>query len=147
MGTDWFLIFNGDFYQLDLAPEEYLAEKNINLETNSNFRGEGKLSNNVITIVNIHTVDNIVDIRNQNGKPLWTEKEDLGHFIIDRRKCIGCQLCVAVCPTNAILMKYGFAEIDAGKCIDCGICINGIADYKGCPTYAISDNENKINKK
>ena len=36
--------------------------------------------------------------------------------------CIGCALCVKVCPTGAISVDDGVAVIDYDKCIDCGAC-------------------------
>ncbi len=36
--------------------------------------------------------------------------------------CIGCSLCVKVCPTGAISVDGGVAVIDYDKCIDCGAC-------------------------
>lgn len=58
---------------------------------------------------------------------------------VDASKCIGCGLCVANCPTNAITMVEGKAVIDKDKCINCGICVNGNqADFSGCPVSAIS---------
>lgn len=53
--------------------------------------------------------------------------------------CIGCELCVSVCPVSAIAMVDGKAVVDPKKCINCGICKNGNgADYSGCPVNAIS---------
>lgn len=53
--------------------------------------------------------------------------------------CIGCQLCVTPCPTNAITMVDGKAVIDQSKCNSDGICVNGDGkDFAGCPVTAIS---------
>ena len=45
--------------------------------------------------------------------------------------CIGCEVCIDTCPTNAIIMKDGVAEIIAKDCIDCGAC------DPTCPVNAI----------
>lgn len=36
--------------------------------------------------------------------------------------CIGCKICEKNCPSDAIHVKGGFAEIDYSKCTSCGIC-------------------------
>jgi Fe-S-cluster-containing hydrogenase component 2 len=51
---------------------------------------------------------------------------------IDREKCIGCGVCVNICPVGAISMNNGKAEINGNKCIDCGRCI------QACPQRAVS---------
>lgn len=48
---------------------------------------------------------------------------------IIKEKCTGCGGCAAVCPTNAIEMKYNeegfeYPYIDKDKCINCGKCYN-----------------------
>lgn len=71
---------------------------------------------------------------NNTSKPVTTKKA----YSVDPKTCIGCQLCVSVCPTKAISMSGGKAVIDKDKCINCGICANGDNnDYTGCPVQAI----------
>jgi iron only hydrogenase large subunit-like protein len=45
--------------------------------------------------------------------------------------CTGCTSCVKVCPTEAIRVRNGKAEIDANRCVDCGNCVTI------CPFHAI----------
>lgn len=45
------------------------------------------------------------------------------HPSVDAEKCTGCELCTKWCPTNAITMKNGKAQIDSSKCIGCAECI------------------------
>jgi len=45
--------------------------------------------------------------------------------------CIGCTHCMRACPTEAIRVRNGLAEIFEERCVDCGEC------YKACPTSAI----------
>jgi iron only hydrogenase large subunit-like protein len=50
---------------------------------------------------------------------------------IDTEKCEGRMKCLRVCPTQAIRVRNGKAEIIEEKCIDCGECITV------CPHSAI----------
>ena len=73
-----------------------------------------------------------------------------GKSIIDEEKCKKCQMCVKVCPYNAIVKitvpcedscpvgaikkdETGFASIDYSKCINCGRCI------ASCPFGAVHE--------
>jgi len=38
-------------------------------------------------------------------------------------KCCGCTHCLKRCPTEAIRIRNGHAQIDSSRCIDCGECI------------------------
>ncbi len=42
---------------------------------------------------------------------------------LDPNKCTGCTTCMKHCPTEAIRVRNGCAEIDPERCIDCGECI------------------------
>jgi len=53
--------------------------------------------------------------------------------------CNGCNVCVPVCPTNAISMQESKAKIDPFQCTGCGACI------PVCPQEAI-DFKNSTNK-
>ena len=55
---------------------------------------------------------------------------DYKHSVsLDIEKCKGCTNCLKRCPTEAIRIRGGHAEIDAARCIDCGECIR-ICPYK-----------------
>lgn len=45
--------------------------------------------------------------------------------------CIGCSHCMKVCPTQAIRVRGGKADLMPNRCIDCGEC------YRVCPVEAI----------
>lgn len=42
---------------------------------------------------------------------------------LDIEKCTGCTTCIHRCPTEAIRVRDGHAEINPDRCIDCGECI------------------------
>ncbi|MGN1122409.1 MAG: [Fe-Fe] hydrogenase large subunit C-terminal domain-containing protein [Eubacteriales bacterium] len=42
---------------------------------------------------------------------------------LDVEKCKGCTICLKRCPTEAIRIRNGHAQIDSRRCIDCGECI------------------------
>lgn len=52
-----------------------------------------------------------------------------GVVMIDKKLCVGCLACVAVCPTGA--MRFYPAESTPFKCVACGICA------KACPKGAL----------
>lgn len=61
---------------------------------------------------------------------------------LDKDKCMGCTNCMKPCPTQAIRIRDGKAQIIAERCIDCGECI------KICPYHAklaLTDSIEKIN--
>ncbi len=43
--------------------------------------------------------------------------------LLDISKCKGCTHCLKRCPTEAIRIRSGHAQISAKSCIDCGECI------------------------
>ena len=51
---------------------------------------------------------------------------------IDERKCIGCDVCMTVCPHNVIELRAKKAVIrDLDSCMECGAC------KLNCPVGAI----------
>ncbi len=50
---------------------------------------------------------------------------------IDRELCIGCTHCMKVCPTQALRIRDGKAELLDNRCVDCGEC------FRACPVSAI----------
>ena len=49
---------------------------------------------------------------------------------LDKSKCVGCTNCIKRCPTQAIRVRGGKAQIISERCIDCGECI------RVCPHHA-----------
>jgi len=45
--------------------------------------------------------------------------------------CIGCSHCMNICPTEAIRVTHGKAQLHDNRCVDCGEC------YRVCPVGAI----------
>ena len=53
--------------------------------------------------------------------------------------CAGCSHCMRVCPTEAIRVRDGKANIYENRCIDCGEC------FKACPNKAIYVKQDDFN--
>jgi ferredoxin len=52
--------------------------------------------------------------------------------VIDREQCTGCEVCIGLCPEDAIRLDDIVATVDLAKCTGCGSCI------ETCPNHAIS---------
>ncbi len=52
---------------------------------------------------------------------------------ISKNRCVGCGLCVEICPVKAVSIENGIAVIDKNKCINCGSCTSN------CPQGAVRD--------
>lgn len=57
---------------------------------------------------------------------------EMEEVMVDKEKCIGCGVCIGVCPVQAIKMDAdGHAFIDKNICIKCRTC------ESVCPVQAI----------
>ncbi len=57
---------------------------------------------------------------------------DVATIRIDTEKCIGCDICMSVCPHNVIELKARKAVIrDRDACMECGACSTN------CPVGAV----------
>ena len=77
---------------------------------------------------------------------------------LEKNKCNGCSACEAICPTEAITMKYekdGFLypNVNYDKCTNCGLCSNicpelnfNNKNYSNPVCYAVQSNDD-IRKK
>ena len=58
--------------------------------------------------------------------------KDVVTLEIDRDKCVGCGMCLIVCPHAVLSMNNGHAMIkNRDACMECGAC------QKNCPTDAL----------
>ena len=49
-----------------------------------------------------------------------TQNPKTGVYMINKKLCVGCGACVAVCPMKVMVHKEGNP---VSKCIACGICV------------------------
>lgn len=64
--------------------------------------------------------------------------------ICDRKSCIGCGACSAVCPQSAVVMQedcagFLYPRVDKKKCVKCGLCIKRCPTNVGCTPARITD--------
>jgi len=54
---------------------------------------------------------------------------------LDMEKCIGCGICLQVCPHEVLELSQKKIQItDLDACMECGACV------KNCPTFALTVN-------
>ncbi len=71
--------------------------------------------------------------------------DDVVTLVLDEDKCVGCGMCIQVCPQGVLAMDGGKARIvDRDGCMECGACtVNcptealGVTPGVGCAGYII----------
>lgn len=59
--------------------------------------------------------------------------QNVATLAYDQEKCVGCGLCVAVCPHRVFTLKNDKAHVqDREACMECGACA------LNCPTKAMA---------
>ncbi len=58
--------------------------------------------------------------------------KDVVTLALDEEKCVGCGMCLVVCPHEVLVMNNGHARIkNRDACMECGACA------QNCPTEAV----------
>ncbi len=58
---------------------------------------------------------------------------DVVTLALDQEKCIGCGMCLTVCPQEVLSMDNGSAAVsNRDRCMECGACA------RNCPVEAIT---------
>jgi ferredoxin len=58
---------------------------------------------------------------------------DVVTLALDRDKCVGCGMCIVVCPHQVFFLEDGHAKIDnRDACMECGACA------RNCPEGALT---------
>lgn len=63
------------------------------------------------------------------------EEKFVTSVVLDKDLCMGCINCIKRCPTQAIRVRNGKAEIINEFCIDCGECIRICPHHAKLPVY------------
>lgn len=71
--------------------------------------------------------------------------DDVVTLVLDEDKCVGCGMCIQVCPQGVLAMDGGKVRIvDRDGCMECGACtVNcptealGVTPGVGCASYII----------
>lgn len=63
------------------------------------------------------------------------EEKFFTSVVLDKELCMGCINCIKRCPTQAIRVRDGKAEIINEFCIDCGECIRICPHHAKLPVY------------
>lgn len=67
----------------------------------------------------------VTNVKKGTGKKIYY----IGHG------CVGCHVCMALCPAKAIRFGDTGNEIDQSKCQHCGTC------YQECPISVVTETE------
>lgn len=109
-----------------LQCEEVCAEKVFKLKVESSP---------AIVINKLENEKYSINVCDQCGEciPVCSEmainRNDAGVVLIDKKRCVGCLICVGFCSKGS--MRYSNDRMEPYKCIACGLCVSV------CPTGAI----------
>lgn len=120
--------------RLLLASQSMLDSLGIALAAGDSIHAEGVVKGDLLFTGKLYHENKVFILRD-----LLTGESpnQASTYHVETKGCIGCNLCPSQCPTGAIKMIKGKAQIDPALCIECGICIEGNGKFRGCPVRAI----------
>ncbi|MBN2547181.1 MAG: hypothetical protein JXB50_15370 [Spirochaetes bacterium] len=69
--SEWYLVVNNQKNLIHKGPEQFIAEKKINIEQNSLIKVYGYVYQDEITPIKIVSGNNEYVFRGEDGRPLW----------------------------------------------------------------------------
>ncbi len=81
------------------------------------------------------------------NSPIEVPEDFRGKIVYDKECCVGCQLCVRVCPSEALVFKEDERKVKhyASRCTFCGQCLDICPEdcFEFSPDFLIAGTDKK----